>query len=80
MTSPRIQRDLIAAPVSLRGAHYTVWGFIEDDCFIVERLEPIGNAINLDYNSLSDSEWAEVEYQFWLAQEASAGSIDPEDG
>jgi hypothetical protein len=79
MTSPHIQRDLIAATVSLRGARYTVWGWIEDGAFIAERLEPVGNSIHINLALLSDSEWAEVDYQFWLQHDASEGSVDPDD-
>lgn len=68
MTSPLIQRELIPVTVKLRGRDYLVKGFIEDGEFIAETFEP-----ELDYNSLTDREWAEIGYRFWLQQESENG-------
>jgi hypothetical protein len=50
---------------------FDVTGFIEDGVFIADSFEP-----ELDYNSLSDFEWAEIEHQFWLQHDPEPETDD----
>lgn len=63
---------MLVSTIWLRQAWYRVCGFVEEGCFIPETFEP-----ELDYNSLSNDEWEQIDIQFWSQWED--GEDEPDD-